>query len=116
MLASGSDGAAPVEVEPPSRTSTFEVLTTKTGSVYHTDRKCQYLRRVHSGQVRESRFCVQCAEAKSGRPQRGDTLKINDWGSANHLEDGCFLSRSFKKFRQCLVCQGNGASNAPTKH
>lgn len=114
-MASSSNEAVPVASRLSSSTLTFEVLTTKTGLVYHTDRKCQYLRRVHTGQVRESRFCIQCAEMKREKPQRGDTLKINDWGSACHLEDGCFLSRSFKKFSQCLVCQGNGANNAPTK-
>lgn len=114
MLASSSDGAAPV-VGPRLMPSTFEVLTTSTGLVYQTDRKCQYLKRVHTGQVRESRFCVQCAEPKNEVPQRGDTVKINDWSPPYHHVDGCFLCRSFKKFSICLVCQGNGAINAQTK-
>ena len=114
MLASSSDGAAPV-VGPPLMPSTFEILTTSTGLVYHTDRKRQYLKRVHTGQVRESRFCVQCAEPKNEVPQRGDTVKINDWSPPYHHVDGCFLCRSFKKFSICLVCQGNGAINAQTK-
>ena len=114
MSARSSDGAAPL-VGPPwtsLTSSAFEVkaLTTRTGFVHHTDRKCQYLRHVHTG------LCAQCAEVKSDAPQRGDTIKINDWGSPSRHVDGCFLSLSFKKFSMCLVCQGNGALNAPTKH
>ena len=115
--ASSAGGTAPLPVSsskpvpPPS----FEIFTTRTGLVYHTDKGCQYLKRVHTGQVRESRFCSRCAEAKKEVPLRGDTIKIGDWGSPYHHVDGCISSRHAKKFNRCLVCQEKGVNNTPTK-
>eukprot|EP00434_Breviolum_minutum_P029251 symbB.v1.2.025873.t1/scaffold2543.1/size76562/5 len=104
---SSTDGAT--SVTKPMATSAIsealEIFTTKTGVVYHTDRKCQYLKRAHTGEFRSSRFCHLCRKAKKEEPLRGDTLKIGDWGSSYH----------HVKFEMCLVCKEKGGIKTPTK-
>ena len=114
---SSAEGTAPLPVSSstPVSSSSFEIFATRTGLVYHTDKRCQYLKRVHTGQVRESRFCSRCAEEKKEVPLRGDTIKIGDWGSPYHHVDGCISSRHLKKFNMCLVCKEKGVKNTPTK-
>ena len=114
---SSTDGAT--SVTKPMATSAnseaLEIFTTKTGVVYHTDRKCQYLKRAHTGEFRSSRFCHLCRKAKKEEPLRGDTLKIGDWGSSYHHVNGCDFSRFCKKFEMCLVCKEKGGIKTPTK-
>lgn len=114
---SSTDGAT--SVTKPMATSAIsealEIFTTKTGVVYHTDRKCQYLKRTHTGEFRSSRFCHLCRKAKKEEPLRGDTLKIGDWGSSYHHVNGCDFSRFCKKFEMCLVCKEKGGIKTPTK-
>ena len=94
--------SAPAMLELP-----FEVITTRYGTVYHTQRDCRYLTAPVTGQAMIHKWCSRCRNdaAQTGRiPGRGATMLMTGWRSDAHTDVTCERAEGARSFALCTAC------------
>ena len=91
---------------------TFNVLTTKYGSVYHISWDCGYLTSPQTGAARISQWCRVCqiiSLKTRGRPPPGVELRMQHWGGTVHTDERCPMARQARRFSLCSQCRPLGS-------
>ena len=87
----------------------FEVMTTKYGTVYHSQVDCRYLTAPMTGPVRLHRWCIKCRTeaAQTGTiPGHGFAVLINGCEIDFHTDVTCDESEGAASFSLCTACLG----------
>eukprot|EP00435_Cladocopium_sp_Y103_P056609 s1164_g19.t1 len=108
-MAKASQPSSSSNTVPPAAPLTlpFEVLTTKYGTVYHTNMECRYLTAIRTGNVRLHRWCPLCQSeaARTGIiPKKGAEIWMTGWKSDAHTNSLCSRTENAESFSLCTAC------------
>ena len=95
-------GGPELASQPALRPLPFQVLTTRFGSVYHTDPECRYLTAPRTGLFRASEWCH--LSQTRGVPPPGVSLFLSGWGQRVHTDERCPRIGNAVQYGPCVAC------------
>ena len=92
---------------PPLPELSFEMMTTRHGTVYHSDRNCRYLTAPKTGAVKIHKWCAACRmrAAQTGIiPGHGAAVLTVGWRLHFHTDITCAHAEGANSFSLCTAC------------